>query len=243
MSAENPRSSSLRMIILFAVLILMLLALGYDYRVARPKVDEAEAAVEKLNKQINESAEARVMSNVDVQEALNRKPSKTFTEGPYTVEQFSWMSGLPFRSYSYFALYRPAGDELSFQMHFKHKLPPDIGKVLGSDQEEAGTEAEIMGPDDTAEHSTVDQDEPGPSEEPGEEIASEMEPAEVDTSPEESPEEKSSEKPAEEKPSEKPAGEEAADKPAEEKPSEKPAEEKPAEKPAEEKPAEKPAEG
>lgn len=127
MFESRSRGMFVRVAVLSPLLGLMLLALAYDYKVARPKVTAAEAIVAKLNTEMNASPDHRTMTNKDVQNALNRPPSRTFAEGSYQVEQYSWISGLLFRSHSYYALYRPVAGKLCFQMHFSYRLPPDIG--------------------------------------------------------------------------------------------------------------------
>lgn len=123
MSNANNRGRNIRLLILFGVLALMLAALWYDRAVARPGVDAAYEAIAKLNDNINTTGGNRAMTNQDVQNELKRKPSRVRTEGPYEIEVYSWMAGLPFRTHDYYAVYTKDGETRVFKTHYKIKLP------------------------------------------------------------------------------------------------------------------------
>lgn len=123
--SDSPKKSRwTRHLVLFAVLVLLLFALWYDYQVARPKVAQAYDSVMKRNEEINRSADAKLMTNADVQEVLGREPSRTWEEGSYTVEEYGYLSGLPFQTHKYFAVYTKGPGGLVFSTHFTYQIPP-----------------------------------------------------------------------------------------------------------------------
>jgi hypothetical protein len=250
MSQERSRGTVIRLVILFSLLGLMVVALAYDYKVARPSVTAAEATVADLNREVNAFGGTKAMTNIDVQKALNRKPTRTFTVGSYQVEQYSWRSGLLFRSHNYYAVYRSIAGKLLFQMHFPYVLPPGVGDTPAVEKMGGEiTEDDLPGmprpfdaaggggmggerrPEGEGDESRPESPEMGG--EPGQ-----LEPGEKEESPSEG---KTSAKPAAEEPAEE---EPAAEEPAEEESAEEEsAQEKAAkQKPAEEKPAEEEAE-
>ena len=94
-SDSNPGSS--RKFFLFGVLALSLVALAYDYRVARPSVELAYDKIVDRSIEVNRTNS--VFTNIDVRALIGREPSRTFQdENGDTVEVFSWRSGLPIRS-------------------------------------------------------------------------------------------------------------------------------------------------
>ena len=123
MSKSTSTRRKLRLTTLFAILVLMLVGLWYDRNVVRPSVEAAWNSISELNTRINSAAEATAMTNADVQKALNRQPSRTMTQGPFQVEVYSWMAGLPFRTRDYYAVYSPGMGKLFFTTHFKFAIP------------------------------------------------------------------------------------------------------------------------
>lgn len=124
MSASNRSAQQIRLSLLFGVLALMLIAWWYDWKVARVRVESAFETVETLNKKVNLGASGS-MTSVEVQEALQRKPSRSMKVGEYEVEVYSWMAGLPFRTHDYFAVYSPVNGKLVLATHFKFTLPEE----------------------------------------------------------------------------------------------------------------------
>ena len=125
----------LRLTILLALFGLAVLALAYDFLVARPGVERAYAKVNEASEAIAGTPLTR-LKNTDVQELLGRQPSETYEDGSYTVERYGWAAGMPvgmkgadsrspgfgLRTHDYYALYSKSGTELVFQTHFKFKL-------------------------------------------------------------------------------------------------------------------------
>lgn len=123
MADSTNKARNVRLTVLFTVLVLMLIGLWYDRKVARPSVEQAWDSIEVLNNKINSEAGRAAMTNTDVQQALNRQPSRTLADGPYQVEVYSWMAGLPFRTRDYYAVYTPGVGKLLFTTHFKYAIP------------------------------------------------------------------------------------------------------------------------
>ena len=135
-SDPQPGSSStfskLRMPVLMAILLSLLFAAWYDYRVARPAVDEAFDVVTQLHRQYSQSADMPVMTNMHVQQAVGAAPAYTITKHSYDIEVYAWTAGLPFRSHDLYVVYYGNGD-MRFARHYKFVLP-----VADLDPEKAG---------------------------------------------------------------------------------------------------------
>lgn len=119
-----------RTLVLLVGLGLALFALWYDKKVARPAVEAAYNTIETYNDEVNTSAGRVYLTEKEIQQKLNREPSKSYSDGDYFVEEYRWVSGLPFRSHTYYAVYG-AGTPLVFLKHFKYELPPDELKAEG----------------------------------------------------------------------------------------------------------------
>ena len=116
---------NLRLITLLTVLGLLLFAVWYDYKIARPGVDEAFEIVGNINHRINRSPSMPAMRSQDVQQALGFTPNYTIKKGPYVIEVYAWTAGLPFRSHDYYAVYKGLGTNPVFMRHYKFLLPMD----------------------------------------------------------------------------------------------------------------------
>jgi hypothetical protein len=108
---------------LLVVLGFLLLALAQDRLRARPAVLRAYELVERMNAEANDSATAPATGNGDVQAILGRQPTRLTTHGPYTVEVYSWMAGIPWRSHDYFVVYAPGDNRLVLVTHYSYELP------------------------------------------------------------------------------------------------------------------------
>jgi len=102
--AKSSTALAIR-IVLLAVLGLLVVGLIYDYRVARPAHEEAWAEIQKMLNSKNTDAGVVKITNKDVQEKFGRTPSSTYKEGRYTVEVFSWRTGLLVTSYPIYVYY------------------------------------------------------------------------------------------------------------------------------------------
>ncbi len=140
-NAPPASGSKLRLTLLIGLLALALFALWYDYKVARPAVEQAYDRVAATNAEINSTAKYRLMTSQDVQSALNRTPDETFPRGEYTIEAYRWIAGMPvelrglkaeespgigLKTHDYYAVYRKEGTELAFVTHFKIDLDPEF---------------------------------------------------------------------------------------------------------------------
>jgi hypothetical protein len=216
MSEQTGRGRNMRLILLVAVLFVMLFALWYEYKVARPSVTTANETIIALNRKINAAGNNTAMTSKEVQEALNRQPSRTYQDGAYTVEVYSWVSGLPFRTHDWFAFYTPNAGQLVFNFCHPFEVPPGgIAKAAPIPQSEDGEESE----DEVTEH-----DLPGPPGPPmmrqvgpepkrppgGDDASGAQEPSQPDAQPEEEADTPADESPtAEEDTQEKPTADQA----------------------------------
>jgi hypothetical protein len=117
-------TSNLRQFVLIGLLVLLVIALVYDYKVVRPSVNTAydRIAEESMLKNMRST---EVFTNKDVQELLAKTPSRTFEESNGNfVEVYSWRSGLPIRTHDLFAVYKKNGENWLFDHHTKYEHEP-----------------------------------------------------------------------------------------------------------------------
>ena len=151
-STETARGGGSRQTVLLVLLGVMIVALAYDYTVARPNVDAAYDKIVTKSMQVN-SKSTEVLTNMGVRELLEMEPSETLEEANGDlVEVFSWRSGLPIRTHNLYAVYKKNGDEWLFHRHSKfiHESSAEVsqhdvkgGTVIMS----AGTDADQSDPD------------------------------------------------------------------------------------------------
>jgi len=138
-SQETAKPSSKgRTTLLLVVLGLMCAALAYDYRIARPAVEEAFAKIESRSTELNKTPD-QFLAKEEVQELIGKAPSETFEDGTSIVEVYSWMSGLPVRSHKLFVAYKPYQEQdIFFRMEkFGYEREPEPVSV--GELPEAGT--------------------------------------------------------------------------------------------------------
>ena len=123
-----PSSAPIRQGILVLLLVIMLGALWYDYKVARPAVETAFQQISTLNEKINGAAGQKYMTEKDVQQELQRAPIRTFSENGYFVEVYGWRAGLPTKYHEYFAIYTD-GQPHIFQTHSKNIFDTELVKT------------------------------------------------------------------------------------------------------------------
>jgi len=162
-NAPEAKGGRRRLFLLVGLLALALFALWYDYKVARPAVEQAYDRIAAANDEINTAAEHRRMTSADVQGALRRRPSETFLNGKYTIEAYRWSAGMPIelrglngdespgiglKTHDYYAVYRKDGPELAFVTHFKFDLDPDyfVEKVVVAGADDGASAEESMMP-------------------------------------------------------------------------------------------------
>jgi hypothetical protein len=123
--------SSLRRKFLFGLLGILLIALAYDYAVARPGVETAYDQIAERSIEVNANS-TQVFTNTDVHQLIGKDPARTFQDpNGDTVEVFRWLSGLPIRSHELFAVYKPNGGKLLFHRHakFKYETSEEVGNL------------------------------------------------------------------------------------------------------------------
>ena len=108
---QDPKSSTsashVRQTILLALLALAVVALVYEYGVARPKSLAAwDAVSELLNSNYDQPGEV-TNTNETVQAAIGKPPARTRTEdeGKKRVEIYEWRRGIPILVYSFLVFY------------------------------------------------------------------------------------------------------------------------------------------
>lgn len=99
--------ANLRVGVLLVVFFVLLGALAYDFRVARPA---AQAGYEKVIGLLEKRAKSRKgdaeFEPADVQRELGCAPSSTRQQGLTTIETYSWRGGMPLRTYNLYVLYQ-----------------------------------------------------------------------------------------------------------------------------------------
>lgn len=126
-ASKPPRDAgrNFRLIFLSTTLGLMLFALWYEYKIARPSVEAAYESIGQLNERTNHFGRVAPMTNQDVQQALAKQPDYSFSYGPYHVEVYCWTAGLPFHRHEYYAVCIGQGGTMRFLRHYKFHLPTE----------------------------------------------------------------------------------------------------------------------
>lgn len=127
-AGDAAAGGGVRRIVLFGVLALMIVALGYDYLVARPAVGDAYEQIAEASIKANAKGND-ILTNVEVQQLLGREPAETRMDGPQRVEVFHYMGGLIVKPHKLFTVYRKTGDEWMFSRHskFAYDESQDVG--------------------------------------------------------------------------------------------------------------------
>ena len=125
--AGSSPLSKLRLPVLLAILLLLMFAAWYDYKVARPGVNDAFDIVTRLHRKHSGSVTMPVMTNQDVQQAVGASPSYVVTKHDHQIEVYAWTAGLPFRSHDLYVVYYKGdrNENLRFARHYKFVLPTD----------------------------------------------------------------------------------------------------------------------
>jgi hypothetical protein len=123
---SDAKSGSKSSKILVWILVLLLVALAYDYLVARAGVDSAYDKIAKRSAEVNANA-TEVFTDEDVQKLLDGEPSRTFDDAHGDrVEVYSWRGGLPFRTHDLFVVYKPSDGRQMFYRHAKFAYETSI---------------------------------------------------------------------------------------------------------------------
>jgi len=92
-------------IALISILALLVIGLIYDYQVARPAHKKAWEEIDAMLDAKNTDAGTVKITNKDVAEKFGFGPSSTYKEGRFTVEVYSWRTGLLVTSYPIYVYY------------------------------------------------------------------------------------------------------------------------------------------
>ncbi len=116
------QATLIRQIVMVVVLLVVVGAAVYDFQVARPAAKAAyDTIMAKADEHIRSSKPP--LSAADVQEVLKRKPSYS-EKGPNKyVEKYSWISGLPWRSYYIWVIYTPGETPYFEDILLNEELP------------------------------------------------------------------------------------------------------------------------
>ena len=128
-----------RKVVLYGLLLLMLLALGYDYQFARPAVEEAYNKILEQNQIVNAN-KIEKFTDKDVAKLLGKEPAKSFQDGGDLVQEFHFTAGIPFRPHKLFAVYKKSEDDNLFYRHSKFLFEPAKQVLLHSDTKITGPE-------------------------------------------------------------------------------------------------------
>ena len=117
-AGEKPKSGILRKLALYALLLIMIAAIIYDYRVARPSVNAAYDEIAKASVTSNTDG-TKVFTNETVRELMGREPDETFNDGMDLVEVYHFKGGLPLRPHRLWTVFKKNGDNHLFYRHAK----------------------------------------------------------------------------------------------------------------------------
>ena len=102
---SSGSAARVRQTILLAVLALAVVALVYEFGVARPKSLAAWDAINKLIKSNYDQPGEVKNTNETVQAAVGKPPARTTDEGNQRVEIYEWRRGIPILAYSFRVTY------------------------------------------------------------------------------------------------------------------------------------------
>ncbi|KAA5539621.1 hypothetical protein FYK55_23940 [Roseiconus nitratireducens] len=134
-----------RRLFLFGLLGVVLIALGYDYLVARPSVDAAYNLIAEAD-----ATSAETLTNEDVSDLLGKEPVHTFTDGNQTVEVYYFTSGVLVKPHKLYTAYQKDGDQLLFYRHAKYvydkaKETPREGVEIVREDASASASESVLG--------------------------------------------------------------------------------------------------
>ncbi len=126
-AAPASSGSTLRLIILIALLVGVVGMFVYDRRVAEP---ESEAAYDKLMEYVADQnakgvADAKMVQSADVQAALGMAPTFVETKDKYTVEYYCWFGKVPvLNTWKRYLSVVYVGEPRRYDAHYKNQRPP-----------------------------------------------------------------------------------------------------------------------
>ena len=145
--SEKPRSNRrTRLFVLLSTFALLCIALAYDYQVARASVRMAHGNVTELSVLHNAVPRHEILTNKMVSKSIGKDPSSTFQDGRYTVEVYSWPSGLPFRHYHLYTVFLPMdGKMMLTRLHkFHYETSAEVVPINDNQQIEVTAEMRAL---------------------------------------------------------------------------------------------------
>ncbi|QDV11806.1 hypothetical protein CA51_16820 [Rosistilla oblonga] len=126
-TTTTAKPSRTRSYLLFGILGLMIIALAYDYKVARPNVEQAYEDLVAFNMQVNADPSDMVTPEM-VAEMLGKTPTRTFKDMSDFVEVYSWRGGLFFKSHDLYVAYRvtPLGTLMARTSKFNYDAHREV---------------------------------------------------------------------------------------------------------------------
>ncbi|QDV68124.1 hypothetical protein Poly24_18320 [Rosistilla carotiformis] len=126
-SMEPKKASRTRSYILYGVLGVLIVAIAYDYKVARVGVEKAYNDLVVLNIDVNADPDNKVTPEL-VAQTLGKNPSKTFDDMNDLVEVYSWRGGLFFKTHKLYVAYRrtPLGTLMSRTSKFNYDAHAEV---------------------------------------------------------------------------------------------------------------------
>ena len=136
--SDTPQSggaAGIRQIVLLIILALAVVALIWEFMVARPQSTAAWKAVSELLASNYAAAGEVTNTNKEVQDAVGKAPSRVTSDEPNkAVEHYTWRRGLPFLSYSIRVIYDKKEDGRLLLNTASADTPPvedDAGPAAG----------------------------------------------------------------------------------------------------------------
>ena len=123
---SNEKSPLMRQIILVVCLGLMIRALYYDRKVARPNsTAKAYKLLQVARNRLYDYNAAAQLSPAEVAEILGKQAARTEETDYYVKETYSWTAGMPFRSYYVVAVYSKARGEPRYTFSMYNEQPTE----------------------------------------------------------------------------------------------------------------------
>ncbi|MEM6468882.1 MAG: hypothetical protein AAF802_04885 [Planctomycetota bacterium] len=99
MPKSSRGTSVLRRVAVFVVFLVLCAALGYDYLVARPAVDQMFSDIE------TSTTTNELISKDELSKIVGKEPSDNFMDGGRSVDVYHWTSGLIVKPHKLFVAY------------------------------------------------------------------------------------------------------------------------------------------
>lgn len=118
------QATLVRQIVLVVILVVVAGAALYDFQIARPAAQKAFDAIQKkADEHIRSSGPP--LTAADVQALLNKKPAVAQKGKNKYVEKYTWVSGLPWRTYFVWVTYTPGETPYFEDVLLNEELPED----------------------------------------------------------------------------------------------------------------------